>query len=1017
MEVPTRRSPRPRFRLPLPVETLAPLLVAALLLTTGVANLLWAVGVPASANGARMSPETDPFPVVAPSALLHVLPVPGTTNTSTRLTLLSIQGFANRVRADLYLDVDNETGNASSMLSFLGARYGVAYDVVSLDWVYAHYLPALKGLVVVDPSRPESVNIATMVASLEDAAIAGPDTAPALEHAYGLPVLLDYAASNWTAADATSAYDRALAQLYPAMDPNLLAILPPDRLALRDYLIATRTFVFYETQGILASPAELAATQRVLAATPRGVPILGWFDGSTLTEENAFVQLASRYGKPVFGTQTVPNLSVLTAYGRNEVRSQPAPPPAPPLENQTYAVVAVSDGDNLDFIASRMRQLWAEPERGTMPLAWSLSPLLADVAPPYLDYYYGSATPDDRFVLGPSGAGYLYPDYLGPGDLAPYLEFTSRYANETGMDVAWLLNAFVASEIPYRSSTLSAYVDALHPRGLVLDYDDQAKTQDAWMQPGTGTAVPVIRSTQLWTTMDNFFAKVGDAVATWDSGPHFLWITVYTFRFDLHDAATLVRGLSNRTAGTLVVVTPEQLFALMERDFVSRAKAQLAAMEADPFAATFLAPELTAAHTWLDAPVGGSNGPRAAYNATVASGILRQAGLYEGAFALGLVVVAAAVVALSGRRGPGRMGWRPVALTARPLAPLAAAFALLLLALRAGLAANFWSYQWIVVGIVLALAGRPLRRYLDRAYPRGALLATAGFDLVFVALSLGTNVAFPLAAVGTVALIDAVLARETASPGGILIAATSGTAIGFLAGIDVLSFGVLAAALLVPFAARFPAAPRPTTASAKGAYLRGAVVALPTVALVAASNYSIGLRLGQQGSDLALVASLLLVLAPLAGLLAARRWMRDRVRVLLWTGFGAAAVALVSLVALDGTVPSLLALCVAVGGLTVGAESTLRGFAASGRDGSAMVAAAVSWIPLLVIFYRMPAVVYSLAVVHLPEALEAALYAPEVLFAGVAAILAALGLYRTWRAGRLGKGYPPDASLRGGRSP
>ncbi len=315
--------------------------MAGLLLTTGVGNLLWDLGLPATSNPVRLDPTSDPFPSIPAAATLHVLPVPWTTNASTRLALTSLQGLVNRGGAQLYLDVDNETGNASSMLTFLASHYGVHYDVVDEAWVYSHYLPTVRGLVVTDPSRPESVNIGTMLAGLDDAIVTGPDVAAALHAAYSLPILLDYASSNWTATDAIGAYDRALAALYPSCNADLLAILPPDQIALRDYLVATRTFVFYEPQGVLATPAQLASTQRVLAATPRGIPILGWFPSPTLTEENAFVQLASSYGKPIFGSESVPNLSVLTAYGRNVVRSQPAPPAAPALQNKTYVVVAV----------------------------------------------------------------------------------------------------------------------------------------------------------------------------------------------------------------------------------------------------------------------------------------------------------------------------------------------------------------------------------------------------------------------------------------------------------------------------------------------------------------------------------------------------------------------------------------------------------------------------------------------------------------------------------------------------
>jgi hypothetical protein len=925
--------------------------------------------------------------------MLHVLPVPLTTNDSTRLTLLSIQGLVNRGGAQLYLDDDNETGNASSMLSFLVSHYGVSYDVVTLDWVYSHYLPPLNGLVITDPSRPESVNIATMIAALEGAAIAGPDTAASLESWYGLRVLLDYGSSNWSAKDSIGAYDRALGELYPRTDPNLLAILPPNRLPLRDYLIATKTFTFYEPQGALASPAQLASTQRVLAAAPRGIPILGWFDSPTLTEENAFVQLASQYGKPIFGSEDVPNLSVLTAFGRNRVRTQPAPPATPPLENKTYLVVAVPDGDNLDFIAHRMRELWAEPERGTFPIAWSLSPLLADLAPPYLDFYYGTATRDDRFILGPSGAGYLYPDYLGSGDLEPYLRTTSQYANETGMDVAWLLNAFAASEIPYSPATLSAYVDALHPRGLVLDYDDQAKTQETWMQGGVTTAAPVIRSTQLWTTLDNFYAKVGNAMATWDSGPHFLWVTVYTFRFGLADARSVIQGLAERRGGDLVVVTPEQLFALMEQDFQVRAASQLASLRADPFAATFLAPTLASAQAWLDATNTPDTAALRAFHADLASADLREAWLVEVVVACGLAFVLAASVALWRRWGAAPPDSETVA-QARPLPVLAGVFALLLFALRAGLAANFWSYQWIVVGVILALVGRPLRRYLDRAYPRISMPAVVALDLVFVGLSLAMDVAFALAAIGTVAMVDAVLARMPVRPASLVLALSLGSAMGFVLGMSPLTFGLLALLVSLPLFAGSIPPPRETAPRAKRPWIAGLILVLPVGSLAVASNFSIGLRLGLQGPELLRFASAVLVLAPLAGLLVARRWVGSRTPLIQVLAFSLAALLALATAFSIGTLVTGLLLFGCAACLAVGAEATLRLRAAGPTDLALSAAYSVSWIPLLLLFLRMPPVVYSLTIVHLPEALEVVLYAPEFLLAAVAGALTILALLR-----------------------
>src|SRR5256712_13062181 len=198
---------------------------------------------------------------------------------------------------------------------------------------------------------------------------------------------------DWTALGPIGAYDRALRELYPSSYPYLLAILPPDRWAIRDYLVQTGTFVFYFTQGILASPSETAATMRILQAAPRGIPILGWFNSPTLTEENSFIQMASAAGKFVVGVQDVPNLSVLTALGRNETHRQVSSTahPTPGPQDKTDLGLAGPDRDKPDFVARRVWDLWSEPARGNLSFAWSLNPLLVDLAPPLLDRYYDSA--------------------------------------------------------------------------------------------------------------------------------------------------------------------------------------------------------------------------------------------------------------------------------------------------------------------------------------------------------------------------------------------------------------------------------------------------------------------------------------------------------------------------------------------------------------------------------------------------------------------------------------------------
>ncbi len=293
----------------------------------------------------------------------------------------------------------------------------------------------------------------------------------------------------------------------------------------------------------------------------------------------------------------------------------------------------------------------------------------------------------------------------------------------------------------------------------------------------------------------------------------------------------------------------------------------------------------------------------------------------------------------------------------------------------------------------------------------------AGLDLVFVALAFLTNVAFGLAAIGTVALVDAVLARGATPPARLVLALSFGSALGFLLPTDLTVFGALAVAVLgsavLTPTARGSVAHAPTG----GGIPRGLVLALPLAALVVGSTYSLGLRLGLQGTQLSQIAAALLVLGPLAGLLAARRWVGRATRPVQFLSFlGAAAFSLASAFS-GGALATGLLLFACIACLAVAAESTLQVHLGRGGELGAVAAGAFAWIPVALILFRFPPVVYSLTIVRLPEAVEALLYAPEFLLSGLAAVLALIVLVRIRREGHVGKGYPADGALRGGRSP
>ena len=62
---------------------------------------------------------------------------------------------------------------------------------------------------------------------------------------------------------------------------------------------------------------------------------------------------------------------------------------------------------------SNFPQLWKDPVRGKLPLGWTISPSACMLIPDIVDYYYSTATDQDRFLGAVSGIGYAYPDSYG----------------------------------------------------------------------------------------------------------------------------------------------------------------------------------------------------------------------------------------------------------------------------------------------------------------------------------------------------------------------------------------------------------------------------------------------------------------------------------------------------------------------------------------------------------------------------------------------------------------------------
>jgi len=138
----------------------------------------------------------------------------------------------------------------------------------------------------------------------------------------------------------------------------------------------------------------------------------------------------------------------------------------------TYVTFYVGDYDSAAWLYQRLPALWNDPARGSVPLGWAFNPNLADRFPVGLDWARRTATPNDHFITGDSGAGYLNPGNLDgdrpfshlPSGVATWEAHCRRYYGRWGVS----FTGFVidGDARPMSAETLAAYA-RFSPDGLV----------------------------------------------------------------------------------------------------------------------------------------------------------------------------------------------------------------------------------------------------------------------------------------------------------------------------------------------------------------------------------------------------------------------------------------------------------------------------------------------------------------------------------------------------------------------
>lgn len=343
-----------------------------------------------------------------------------------KVMLLSLQGLANRQSPQLYVvhPPDYQWEITAPLFSFYERKHGVKFtELKTAADALTRFASAARGYVVWDPAVPATMNVAFTIAGLEDALVVTPALITDAE-SHGLRKIDDLRGRYDGQSDA-GIYGDAARRYWARCNHDAFMLMGGHAGAVRmpgmaDWGVRQRMF-FSDLSANPKHAEELALAQKLLAQLNDGATVFGWHSYGKDTEEQ-WTTLLSSYGLKMEGLHNLPNLSFNCQFtftpgfkftnNHNVARNARLV-----AEQKVYLSFVQSDSIGIG--------VWTKPGRGKLPFAWQVTMNWTKFSPAALEYFHESATPNDYFIGGLSGPGYMYPNHI-PADRFPGLMREAR---------------------------------------------------------------------------------------------------------------------------------------------------------------------------------------------------------------------------------------------------------------------------------------------------------------------------------------------------------------------------------------------------------------------------------------------------------------------------------------------------------------------------------------------------------------------------------------------------------------
>ncbi|WP_054023861.1 GxGYxYP domain-containing protein [Bacillus sp. FJAT-28004] len=415
----------------------------------------------------------------------------------------TLKGVVNKTKPRIYDDSRSDEG--TSWLTALG----LGYNKIRNNWeLLTKYRSEISGIVIYDPEVKDTYNLATTIAGLKSAIVVPPSLVEKLTgDPYKLPVLEDLRGKFKTNIEV---YEFLYDKYWPETTHRVLVGLTPDiKIHLRDYAMGMEAAIVWLNPNV---PEEEALLNKFMKNMPYGSGLyLGWWP-----DEGKGVSKTSEFGLATVAADFSSNLSVLSGTSRTITPAKI--PDKPPLENKVYVSYVMSDGDNLQYMEHYFSKLWALPNRGEVPIGWTVSPLMLDAMPGILNYLHKTATENDALISGPTGLGYTYPNFWhDQKGLDRFFSRTDDYMKRGGLRVltVWntvkgVTNPNVGNSIAEKAPSLLGFTSQ-GGTGTIETYQNSMPGQELDVVYGSSEGdliFPIQKAIEKWDRKSPLFVSI-----------------------------------------------------------------------------------------------------------------------------------------------------------------------------------------------------------------------------------------------------------------------------------------------------------------------------------------------------------------------------------------------------------------------------------------------------------------------------------------------------------------------------